>query len=233
MTPRIARSRVALFRERMLPLVHSRRDVARLLAGGPVAQRRDFYARRWDTWRWRLLFHLFFSRAGMSRFGRDPSCFSYVEGSVASRILERTRYALTELDPAENPYVGWILTGRHPHALGGRADRGVHRHSAWSDPLRALRYDDADPRPLGRRPTPAAGVVRRARGGGDDGRADGRRVVLQRRAVPPLGRRRSLPRRHGPLLGPGRNESTRGRFDPEVADGQEGLERQSPSRERG
>jgi S-adenosylmethionine-diacylglycerol 3-amino-3-carboxypropyl transferase len=108
---------LALFRERMLPLVHGRADVARLLAGGTGAQRRAFYARRWDTWRWRLLFHVFFSRTLMGRLGRDPSCFSYVEGSVAGRILERTRFALTELDPAENPYVGWILTGRHPHAL--------------------------------------------------------------------------------------------------------------------
>jgi S-adenosylmethionine-diacylglycerol 3-amino-3-carboxypropyl transferase len=101
----------------MLPLVHNRDDVARLLGGGPLAWRRDFYAQRWDTWRWRLLFQVFFSRAVMSRLGRDPSFFSYVEGSVASRILERTRHALTELDPAENPYISWILTGRHPRAL--------------------------------------------------------------------------------------------------------------------
>jgi S-adenosylmethionine-diacylglycerol 3-amino-3-carboxypropyl transferase len=108
---------LALFREHMLPLVHSRRDVERLLMGGSIEQRHDFYARRWDTWRWRLLFRVFFSRAVMGRLGRDPSFFSYVEGSVASRILQRTRHALTELDPAANPYVGWILTGRHPHAL--------------------------------------------------------------------------------------------------------------------
>ena len=32
-------------------------------------------------------------------------------------ILERTRHALTELDPADNPYVHWILTGTHGDAL--------------------------------------------------------------------------------------------------------------------
>ncbi len=53
----------------------------------------------------------------MSRLGRDPSCFRYVEGDVASRILARTRYALTALNPADNPYVQWILMGRHTTAL--------------------------------------------------------------------------------------------------------------------
>ncbi len=106
-----------LFRERVLPLVESRENVAQLLAGGVPDERRAFYARAWDTWRWRLLFRLFFSRTLMGRLGRDPEFFAYVEGSVADRLLQRTRYALTELNPAENPYVQWILTGTHLTAL--------------------------------------------------------------------------------------------------------------------
>jgi S-adenosylmethionine-diacylglycerol 3-amino-3-carboxypropyl transferase len=106
-----------LFRIRVLPLVHSRRRVHELLAGGPVEKRRAFYRREWDTRRWRLLFKVFFSRFVMGRMGRDPSFFRYVEGSVADRILARARYALTELDPAANPYLQWILTGRHTTAL--------------------------------------------------------------------------------------------------------------------
>jgi len=57
----------------------------------------------------------------MGRMGRDPAFFRYVEGPVARRMLSRTEHALTELDPATNPYLQWILTGRHttalPHAL--------------------------------------------------------------------------------------------------------------------
>ena len=107
----------ALFRNRILPLVHSRRRVFQLLQGGTVHERQQFYENRWNTWRWRLLFRIFFSRFVMGRMGRDPSFFNYVEGSVADRILERTRYALTALDPAANPYLQWILTGRHTTAL--------------------------------------------------------------------------------------------------------------------
>ena len=107
----------ALFREHVLPLVHTRAHVERLLRGGSREEREAFYGREWDTWRWRAMFRIFFSRPVMGRVGRDPSFFQYVQGSVADRILARTRYALTALDPAANPYVQWILTGRHMAAL--------------------------------------------------------------------------------------------------------------------
>jgi S-adenosylmethionine-diacylglycerol 3-amino-3-carboxypropyl transferase len=107
----------ALFRRRILPLVHSRRVVARMLAAGTREEREAFYCGTWDTWRWRTMFRMFFSQTVMGRFGRDPSFFRYVEGDVAGRILNRTRHALTVLNPAENPYIQWILTGRHASAL--------------------------------------------------------------------------------------------------------------------
>jgi S-adenosylmethionine-diacylglycerol 3-amino-3-carboxypropyl transferase len=109
------------FSTRVLPWVHSGRRVDALLKPKSVEERRRFYADHWDTWRWRWMFRIFFSRAVMGRLGRDPAFFKYVEGSVAARILERGRYALTELEPADNPYLTWILKGRLgdalPHAL--------------------------------------------------------------------------------------------------------------------
>jgi S-adenosylmethionine-diacylglycerol 3-amino-3-carboxypropyl transferase len=106
-----------LFRRFVVPLIHNRSLVDRLLAGGSKTDRGKFYEQRWNTWRWRLLFHLFFSRHFMGLLGRDPSFFRYVEGSVARRILTRTQHALTELNPAENPYLQWILKETHTTAL--------------------------------------------------------------------------------------------------------------------
>lgn len=107
----------ALFRQRVLPLVHNRQQVDRLLAGGTLEQRQEFYDRVWNSWQWRALFRLFFSRFVMGRMGRDPSFFQYVEGRVSDPILHRTHYALTQLNPADNPYLQWILTGQHRTAL--------------------------------------------------------------------------------------------------------------------
>jgi len=106
-----------IFRERVLPLIHSRKLIASLLEERSLPAREEFYEHRWNTWRWRMMFQVFFSRLVMGRLGRDPRFFKYVEGAVASRILGRTRYALTALDPCKNSYLQWILTGRHLSAL--------------------------------------------------------------------------------------------------------------------
>ena len=53
----------------------------------------------------------------MALLGRDKEFFRYLEDSVSGRILRRTEYALKTLDPGINPYVQWILTGRHNGVL--------------------------------------------------------------------------------------------------------------------
>ena len=106
-----------LFRRRVLPLVHSSGTITRLLQRRTLEERRRFYDEQWDTWQWRALFRAFFSRCAMGALGRDPEYFRHVETDIASSLLNRTRYALTELDPSSNPYVHWILTGRHAEAL--------------------------------------------------------------------------------------------------------------------
>jgi S-adenosylmethionine-diacylglycerol 3-amino-3-carboxypropyl transferase len=107
----------ALFRTRVLPLVHRRKTVLALLQTRTPEERHRFYDEQWNTWRWRLLFRVFFSRTVMGWLGRDPAFFRYVETGVAAAILERTRHALRALDPSDNPYVHWILTGTHGAAL--------------------------------------------------------------------------------------------------------------------
>ncbi len=44
---------LALFREWILPLIHSRRRVDDLFESRSPAERRRFYFERWDNWRWR------------------------------------------------------------------------------------------------------------------------------------------------------------------------------------
>jgi len=108
---------LASFRGRVLPLVHSRDRVAQLFDTRSRGERTGFHDRVWNSWRWRILFRLFFSRLVMSRLGRDPRCFAHVDGGVAGRLLRRARHGVTELDPRKNPYLQWILTGRHTGAL--------------------------------------------------------------------------------------------------------------------
>lgn len=107
----------AQFRRYVLPLVHRSACARQMLAGGPEPKRRAFYQQQWNTWRWRLMFRVFFSRFMAGRLGRDPSFFEYVTDDLPTHLLKRVAHVLTELDPAENPYLQWIFTGRHLTAL--------------------------------------------------------------------------------------------------------------------
>lgn len=124
------------FRRFVLPLVHSRRTLDALCEPRTFDEQRRFYQDRWDTWRWRGLFRLFFSRWAMGRLGRDPAFFDHVDGPVGERLLARSRYALTELPVSANPFLAYIMTGNfrsgamprylrpeHLGAIRGRLDR--------------------------------------------------------------------------------------------------------------
>jgi S-adenosylmethionine-diacylglycerol 3-amino-3-carboxypropyl transferase len=106
-----------MFRKWILPLIHGRKKIDTLLQEKDTASQKAFYKQKWNTWRWRLLFKLFFSRFAMGRLGRDPEFFKYVEGDVAQRIMGRAEYALTKLPTYSNPYLRFILKGNFESSL--------------------------------------------------------------------------------------------------------------------
>ncbi len=106
-----------LFHRRVLPLVHRRTTVQAVFEPRSREQRQRFLDQRWNTWRWRILLKLFFSRFTMGRLGRDPAFFDHVEGSVADHVARRVVHAIVDTDPADNPYLHWVLRGIHGTAL--------------------------------------------------------------------------------------------------------------------
>ena len=107
----------ALFRDRLLPLVHTRRTVDAIFEPRSQSDRAAFLARQWNNWRWRLLLRAFFSRRAMGALGRDPAFFDHVEGSVSAHVARRIEHAFVANDPVANPYLRWIMQGRHGPVL--------------------------------------------------------------------------------------------------------------------
>lgn len=105
------------FRKRILPLIHGRKRISMLLKEKSYPARAHFYDNEWNTWHWRMLFKIFFSRAVIGRLGRDPEFFRYVERNVADHLLRRSRHALTVLPTDRNPYLEYILTGNFQRTL--------------------------------------------------------------------------------------------------------------------
>ena len=114
-----------LFRTCFLPLVHDRATVAALLEPKAATDRACFWEEHWNSRRWRFLVNTFFSDTVMGRYARDPSFFDHAEGSVARQVQANTRRALVDQDPSRNPYLAWIVTGRHGEVLP-RALRPEH-----------------------------------------------------------------------------------------------------------
>jgi S-adenosylmethionine-diacylglycerol 3-amino-3-carboxypropyl transferase len=106
-----------IFRTWLLPLAQSRSTVDEVFRSKPRPEREAFFDARWNNWRWRLTLKLFFSNFVMGRLGRDPAFFEHVEGSLADHVAGRLRHAGVDLDPADNPYLHWILKGTHGAAL--------------------------------------------------------------------------------------------------------------------
>lgn len=106
-----------IFRTKVLPLVHSGSRIDSLLSMKDRDARAKFYDEAWNNLRWRLMLKGFFSKFVMGRLGRDPAFFGYAMGSLSDQVALRTRHALVELDPSQNPYLHWILKGTHGAAL--------------------------------------------------------------------------------------------------------------------
>ena len=110
-----------LFAHRVLPFIHSRKQVERLLAAKTGDDQAQYYHRHWNTWRWRLFFRLFFSRMVMGRLGRDPQFMKEVGLNVSAYIFQKAEQHLKSASAQQNPILRYNLTGSFgtslPHYL--------------------------------------------------------------------------------------------------------------------
>jgi S-adenosylmethionine-diacylglycerol 3-amino-3-carboxypropyl transferase len=106
-----------LFRRLALPLAHSREVVNAALTPRTPEERGRFHREVWNSWRWRAVCRVFFSRAAMGHLGRDPEFFRHARGPVAAHILDRAADAFTRLSTHDNPFLRYILAGTFGAAL--------------------------------------------------------------------------------------------------------------------
>ena len=110
-----------LFSQKILPWIHSPKTVEALLIHKTEAEQADFYNTKWNTWRWKLLFRIFFSRYLMGKLGRDPEFLKEVKGSVSDFIYSKAAQHLKSISAQSNYILRYNLTGSFgdllPHYL--------------------------------------------------------------------------------------------------------------------
>ena len=121
---------LATFRTRLLPLVHRRSTVEQLMGLETLEEQQQFFEEKWDCWRWRTLFRIFFSQAVMQRTGRSAAQFAHVDGPVSKAFMARAAHALTELRVRDNPFLQWMLLGRYTDLENSQPYLSTEGHSA-------------------------------------------------------------------------------------------------------
>ncbi|WP_221393041.1 DUF3419 family protein [Dyadobacter sp. NIV53] len=110
-----------LFSGRILPWIHSKRTIEELFRVKSQKQQEQFYTDKWNTWRWKLLFRIFFSNYVMGKYGRDPEFLKQVQGSVSKFIFDKAANHLKSGAVYENFILRYTLTGSFdillPHYL--------------------------------------------------------------------------------------------------------------------
>ena len=105
------------FRKKVLPLIHSRKKVDQLLAPKSQNEQVDYYLKHWNSFRWRLLFKVFFGKFIMGRYGRDKQFMNEVSINVGDFIFARSAAHLQQTSCQRNSMLQYMLTGTFNHLL--------------------------------------------------------------------------------------------------------------------
>lgn len=100
------------FSSKILPKIHSNKKIKELFRPKSEKEQQDFFNKRWNTWKWRLLFRIFFSRYVMGKFGRDPKFLKQVAVPVSTYILNKAKEHLSSVQCQSNCFLKYILTNQ-------------------------------------------------------------------------------------------------------------------------
>ncbi len=106
-----------LFSSKLMPLIHRQKIRERLFTKKSTAEQIQFYNSKWNTWRWRLLFKLFFSRAIMAKFGRDKTLFNEVDLNVKDYFFCKMKLEFSAERCQSNYFSHFILQGNFGYQL--------------------------------------------------------------------------------------------------------------------
>lgn len=98
------------FATKILPKIHSEKKINELFAPKSAEKQELFFTKKWNTWRWRLLFKVFFSKYVMGKFGRDPKFLKQVAIPVSTFILSKAKDHLSSVNCQSNYFLKYILT---------------------------------------------------------------------------------------------------------------------------
>ncbi len=102
---------LATFATKLLPLIHSKKSVRKLFEKKTTEEQIDFFNKKWNSFRWKAFFNVFFSKRVMGIFGRDPAFLKQVETNVSRTIKSSADVHLSSIYCQDNPMLYYCLNG--------------------------------------------------------------------------------------------------------------------------
>ena len=98
-----------VFKSKILPLIHSKKTVDTFMSLNDIEAQREFYHKKFNNLRFRLMFKLFFSEAVMKRLGRDKEYFKYSKGSLPKLLKGQFEACVENNLNSKNPYFQYVV----------------------------------------------------------------------------------------------------------------------------
>lgn len=98
-----------IFRNKVFPLTCKEKDIQQFAAAENIDEQRVFYKEKINTWRFKLMFKIFFSKKVMSKLGRDKEYFRYSKESLPEILKKRVDLGFYNCLNKTNPYYSYVL----------------------------------------------------------------------------------------------------------------------------
>lgn len=105
------------FRTYVLPMAHNRQTLHKLLEKKSQQEQEEFYRNKFNSFRFRMLMNIFFSKYVMGKYGRDPQFLKQVKIPVAKYIRQKTEQHLQYRLCQDNYFLHMIFTGSFGNTL--------------------------------------------------------------------------------------------------------------------
>jgi S-adenosylmethionine:diacylglycerol 3-amino-3-carboxypropyl transferase len=107
-------SYLSFFRKYILTVIHSKKDIEKLISITDKTYQSDYYKKVWNNFRWKLIFKIFFSKLIMKNRGRSKEMFQHnTTKSVGNIYYERCEKAFSKGIVHGNRYLEYILKGNY------------------------------------------------------------------------------------------------------------------------
>lgn len=102
-----------IFSRKVLPLIHRKKNIDKFMSCDSLDEQIEFYRKKFNNFRFQLLFKIFFSKNVMKRIGRDKDYFKYNKGSLSKELKNRIELGIFNNLNKNNPYLQYVIYNKY------------------------------------------------------------------------------------------------------------------------